>query len=66
MHTLQRRQAIALTLAAGLWLILAVSTFVTGEYRELPTWRIGLEVVLAIGAIVLLWEVWKPGGSGRG
>lgn len=66
MQTQQRRPAIALTLAAGLWLILAVGTFVTGEYREMPTWRVVLEIALGAAAIVLLWEVWKPGRSGRG
>jgi hypothetical protein len=65
MQTLQRKQAIVLTLAAGLWLILAVSTFITGEYREMPTWRVWLEVALGLFATGLLWEIWKPGGSGR-
>jgi hypothetical protein len=65
MKTMQRRQVVLLTLAAGLWLILAVSTFVSGEYRDLPTWRAALKAVLGVLAIALLWEIWKPGGTGR-
>jgi len=65
MKTLQRRQGIALTLAACIWLILAVSTFVTGEYRNMATWRVWMEVALGLAALTLLWEVWKPGGAGR-
>ena len=65
MQTLQRRQVIGLTFAGSLWLILVVATFVSGAYRELPTWRIGLEMALGLFATMLLWEVWKPGGAGR-
>lgn len=65
MQTLQRRQTIGLTFAGGLMVILAVATFVSGEHRELPTWRIVLDVLLGVAGIVLLWEIWKPGGAGR-
>lgn len=65
LQTLQRRQVIGLTFVGGLLLILAVATYLSGEYRELPTWRIVMDVLMGVAGIVLLWEIWKPGGAGR-
>ena len=65
MQTLQRRQVIGLTFAGGLLVILAVATFVSGEYRDLPTWRVVMDVVMGVAGIALLWEIWKQGGPGR-
>lgn len=65
MQTPQRRQGIVLTFAACLWLVLIVATFVTGEYREMSTWRVWLQVALGAFSIALLWQTWKPGGAGR-
>lgn len=65
MRTLQRRQVIGLTVAGALMVVLSVATFANGEYRMMPAWRIGLDVVMGVAGIAILWEIWKPGGSGR-
>ena len=65
MRTLQGRQRVLLTIAAAIWLILAVMTFTTGDYQSMPAWRIVMQVALGLGAIALLWEMWKPRRPGR-
>lgn len=61
MRTMHGRQRVLLTIAASIWLILAVSTFITGEYQSMPAWRIVMQAALGVAAIALLWEMWKPG-----
>lgn len=65
MQMLQRRQVVGFTFAACLMLIIAGANFVSGEYREMPAWRVVLQATLGLGALWLLWEIWKPGGAAR-
>jgi hypothetical protein len=52
------RQRVLWTLAAVIWIAVLVFSVVSGEFGGMPAYRKGLQILLALLGLYLLWATW--------